>query len=174
MMGPGCPDPDPSPDLITWSMEQKAGKSSCYVQSAYLPTLPHSVEPFCIWLMYSAFRIHLKILQNHKFYRICLDSQQMDVKSLIQGTLSWSTDDLWAVTVYTNANGACQSGTERMRLRQEMDRWIERGRRGASGSCCSWLSTKGAFNTNTFTDGFCPIYSSFSIITKYLLRNSSS
>ena len=36
--------------------------------------------------MYSAFRIHLKILQNHKFYRGSIDSHQMDVKSLIQGT----------------------------------------------------------------------------------------
>ena len=57
---------------------------------------------------------HLKILRNHKFYKLSLESQQMGVRSLIQpfqGTLSWSKDDLWAVLLYTN--GACESGTER-------------------------------------------------------------
>ena len=43
----------------------------------------------------------------------------MDVKSLIQGTLSLSKDDLLAVMVYTIANGAYLSGTERNTLRQE-------------------------------------------------------
>ena len=46
----------------------------------------------------------------------------MDVKSLTEGTLSLSKDDLRAVVLYTNANGVCQSGTERKRLRQETDR----------------------------------------------------
>ena len=72
--------------------------------------------------MYSILRIHLKILQNHKFYRISLDSHQMDVKSLVQGMLSWSKDDLRAVMLYTIANGVGLSGTERNRLRQETDR----------------------------------------------------
>ena len=52
----------------------------------------------------------------------------MDVKSLIQGTLSPSKDDLWAL-LYTITNGACQSGT--VRLRQETDRCVERGRGGS-------------------------------------------
>ena len=108
--------------------------------SSYLPTLPHSAESFRIWPMYSAFHVHLKILRNHRFYRMCLDSHQTDVKSLIQGTLSWSKGDLWVVVLYTNANGACPSGTERKRLRQEMDRWIERGRGGAWGGYLEWIS----------------------------------
>ena len=45
----------------------------------------------------------------------------MDVKSLIQNTLSESKYDLWVVMLYTNANSACQSGTERQRLRQETE-----------------------------------------------------
>ena len=69
-----------------------------------------------------------------QFYRVSLDSHQMDIKSLIKGTLSMSKDDLWVVMFYTNANGACQSGTERKRLRQETDRRVERGRGGACGS----------------------------------------
>ena len=95
---------------------------------AYLPTFSHSVEYFRIWTMYPACHNNLRILRNHKFYRISRDSPQMDVKSLIQGTLSPSKDDLWAVMLYTNANGACPSGTERTRLRQEMARWIQRGK----------------------------------------------
>ena len=51
-----------------------------------------------------------------------IDSHQMDDKSLIQGTLSQSKDNVWAVMLCTIANDACQSGTERKRLRQEMDR----------------------------------------------------
>ena len=54
---------------------------------------------------------HLKILRNHKFYRICIDSHQMDVKSLNKGKLSLS--DLWTLVSYTIANGACLSETER-------------------------------------------------------------
>ena len=99
-----------------------------------MPTLPHSAESFPH--LTHVFHIHLKILQNHRFYRISLDSHQIHVKSLIQGTLAWSKDILWVVVLYTNggsANGACQSGTERNRLRQEMDRWIERRRGGAWG-----------------------------------------
>ena len=60
-----------------------------------------------------------------QFYRISIDSHQMDVKFLIQGMfkmLSPSKDDLWAVMLYINATGACPSGTERNRLRQETDR----------------------------------------------------
>ena len=57
-------------------------------------------------------RICLKILWNHKFYRKSLDSHHTDVKSLIQGTLSQSKDDLWVVMLYSFANGACPSGTE--------------------------------------------------------------
>ena len=91
---------------------------------AYLPTLPHLNHVFCI---------HLKILRNHKYYRTNQDSHQMDDRFLIQGTLSRSKDDLWAVMLCTIANGACQSGTQRKRLRREMDRWIERGRGGACG-----------------------------------------
>ena len=37
----------------------------------------------------------------------------MYVKSLIQGTLSPSKDDLWAVMLHTVAIGACPSGTEK-------------------------------------------------------------
>ena len=81
-----------------------------YKAWSYLPTLPHSGESFHIWTMYTPFRIHLKILWNHKFYRISLHSHQIDVKSLIQGTLSRSKDDLLAAMLYTIANGACQSG----------------------------------------------------------------
>ena len=54
----------------------------------------------------------------------------MDVKSLIPGMLSRSKDHLWTVAIYTNANGACQSGTVRNRLRQEMNRTRERGSLG--------------------------------------------
>ena len=43
----------------------------------------------------------------------------MDVKSLIQGTLSMSKDDLWEVMLYTIVNDAYPSGTERNTLRQE-------------------------------------------------------
>ena len=50
--------------------------------------------------MYSAFRIDLKILWNHKSYRICIDSHRMDGRSLIQGMSSPSKDDLWAL-LYT-------------------------------------------------------------------------
>ena len=82
--------------------------------------------------MYSAFISKYYGITN--FYRICLDPHQMDVKSLIQGTLSPSQDDLWAVVLYTITNDACQSGTERKRLKQETDRWIERGRGEAEGS----------------------------------------
>ena len=94
----------------------------CINLHADLPTFLHSAESLRICTMYSAFHIHLKwlkILRNHKFYRISLDSHQMDVKSLIQGTLSLSKDDLLAVMVYTIANGAYLSGTERNTLRQE-------------------------------------------------------
>ena len=76
--------------------------------NSYLPTLLHSVESFCISTMYSAFCIHLEILRNHKLYRVSLDSPKMDgnmrdqIKSFIQGTLSQSKDDLWAVMLYTN------------------------------------------------------------------------
>ena len=61
----------------------------------------------------------------------------MDVKSFTiklypyKVTLSPSKDDMWAVMLYTNANGACLSGTERKRLRQEKDRWVEPGRGGS-------------------------------------------
>ena len=61
--------------------------------------------------MYFAFHFDLKILRNHKFYRTSRDSHQMDAKSLVQGILSLSKDDLWAL-LYTIANGSCPSGTE--------------------------------------------------------------
>ena len=85
--------------------------------SAFYGIMPH---------LNHVFRIYLKILQNHKFYRISLDSHQVAVKPLIQGTLSPSKDDLSVVMLYTNASGACPSGTERKRLRQEMDRFMNR------------------------------------------------
>ena len=82
-------------------------------------TLPH---------LNHVFHIHLKILWNHKFYRISLDSHQMNVKSLIQGMLSSSKDDLWAVMLF--ANGDCLSRTERNWDRRQ-DRWVELGRGGS-------------------------------------------
>ena len=92
-----------------------------------------------------------QILWNHKYYRISLDSHQMDVKSLIQGTLSPSKDDLWAL-FYTITNDACPLGTEIKRLRQETDRWIERGRCGGGGGSYleripkhSWMSCLGSW-----------------------------
>ena len=80
--------------------------------------------------MYSGFCIHLKILRNHRFYRISIDSHQIDFKSLIQGTLAFSEVDLCAVTAYTNTNGACQSGTEKEIETGDgqMNRTRERGR----------------------------------------------
>ena len=107
--------------------------------SAFCGIFPHLTH---------VFRIHLKILRNHNFYRISLDSHQMDVKSLIQGTLSRSKDDFVSVMLCTIANGACLSGTERKRLRQETGRWIERGRGGAWGG---YLEIR--VNTKTFLNG---------------------
>ena len=69
----------------------------------------------------NTYRIHLKILRNRKFYRTSIDSHQINVKTLIQGMLSWWKDDLWAL-LYIIANGACPSGTEKKRLRHETDR----------------------------------------------------
>ena len=56
----------------------------------------------------------------------------MDVKSFNKGTLLPAKDDLRAVMLYTITNGACPSGTERKRLKQETDRWVE-GVRGGGG-----------------------------------------
>ena len=55
----------------------------------YLPTHPHPAER-CV--PHPAFIS--KILWNHKFYRVSLDSHQMDVKFLIQ-----STEDVLACQV---------------------------------------------------------------------------
>ena len=102
--------------------------------STFEPCIPHSSQNIT----------ESQILQN-KY----LDFHQMDVKSLIHCTLSRSKDDLWVVMLYTN--GACPSGTERKRLRQETDRWIERGRGGGEGSYLeripkhSWMSRSGWF-----------------------------
>ena len=96
-----------------------------YVHGPHLHTFHIPAKPSTFWGIFPhlnhVFRIHLIILWNHKYYRISLDSHQMSRMSrLIQGTLSRSKDDLFVVVLYTN--GACPSGTERKRLRQEMDR----------------------------------------------------
>ena len=64
--------------------------------SAYLPTPPHSAESFRIRTMYSALRIPLEILWNHKLYRNGVHSLRMDVKSPAQW--SWALPCLfWSV-----------------------------------------------------------------------------
>ena len=61
--------------------------------SAFCGIFPHLNHVFCI--PYSSQNItESKILQ---FYRISIDSHQIDVKSLIQGLLSLSKDYLWAL-----------------------------------------------------------------------------
>ena len=75
--------------------------------------------------MYFAFHIHLKILDSH----------QMDVKSLIQGMLSPTKDDLCAVMLATNANGACQGQREEIEIG---DRQVNRMRKGG-GACGSFV-----------------------------------
>ena len=69
-------------------------------------------------------------------FRIPHSSQNITESQIIQGKYRFppngcqvshsghviAVDDLWAVMLYTIANGACPSGTERKRLRQEMDR----------------------------------------------------
>ena len=110
--------------------------------SVFVPCIPHSSQNI----------MESQILQ---FYRVSLDSHQMDIKSLIKGTLSMSKDDLWVVMFYTIANGACQSGTERKRLRQETDRRVEQGRGGAWGGYLqripkhSWMSHSGWFRIDS-------------------------
>ena len=64
-----------------------------------IPANPSAFCRICPHLNH-VFRIRLKILRNHKFYRISIDSHQMDVKSLIQCTLLPSKDDLWVVVLY--------------------------------------------------------------------------
>ena len=96
--------------LTLWLGEDQAAKSAT---KAYLSTLLHSAESFRVWTMYSTFHIHLKILRNHKLYRISLS---------FRGRCHGWKMILWAVMLYTITNG-----TERTRLRQEMDRWIDQG-----------------------------------------------
>ena len=70
--------------------------------------------------------------KNLKIYSIPARGNR--VHSTFKGTLSTSKYDLWALLLYTIASGACSSGTERKRLRREMDRWVERGREGSRES----------------------------------------
>ena len=57
----------------------------------------------------------------------------MDVKSLIQGMLSPTKDDLCAVMLATNANGACQGQREEIEIG---DRQVNRMRKGGLWKFC--------------------------------------
>ena len=92
-------------------------------KTAKLPTLLHSAESFRIWTLYSASRVHLKILRNQKFYRIGLASHQMDVIALIQGMLSLLKDELWAPSCCILLVAVSQGQRERDWDRRQRDEW---------------------------------------------------
>ena len=106
-----------------------------FLKAIQCTTYMHTFQPFCILRNLSASKPRIphssqNITEWQILQIISQDFHQMDVKSLIQGPLSRSKDDLWAVILYSLASGAYPSGTERKRLRREADRWIELGRGG--------------------------------------------